>query len=148
MQPVPHNLAPQLDAAADQCAHDEVLVLEPLAAQPNATSAPIAAAAPIAAPPVAAAPHDCFGDSASSSDDDAMDDTLRFVKGSATQGDVHEFAYEMLRLIRGGRKASYRLPEQIQAWAARCDKGTDKKIQEAITDGFAAAQLEGGRDSL
>ena len=68
-------------------------------------------AAPTAALPVGAAPHDRFGDSASSSDDVPMEDTLQFVKGSATQGDVHVFAYEMLRLIRGGRKAAYRLTE-------------------------------------
>jgi len=37
------------------------------------------------APQLAAAVHDCFGDSASSSSDEAhMDDTLSFVKGSAT----------------------------------------------------------------
>jgi hypothetical protein len=65
---------------------------------------------PPPAPLLAAVVHDCFEDSASSSGDDAtMDDDLSFVKGSATHGDVHDFAYKMLRLIRGGRKASYRL---------------------------------------
>ena len=71
--------------------------------------------------------HDCFEDSASSSPSDAtMDDDLSLVKGSATHGDVHEFSYRMLRLIRGGHKASYRLHDQLQAWAARCDKTTDR----------------------
>ena len=44
--------------------------------------------APPPAPLIAAAVHDCFGDSASSSSGDApMNDTLSFVKGSATHGD-------------------------------------------------------------
>jgi hypothetical protein len=80
--------------------------------------------------------HDRFGDSASSDDDIAMEDTLSFVKGSATHGDVHKFAYDMLRLIRGGRKAAYRLQDQLQAWASRCDKTTYRKIQDALTAGF------------
>ena len=42
----------------------------------------------------------------------------------------------MLRLIRGGRKAVYRLPDQLQAWAARCDKTTDATIQRAISRDF------------
>jgi hypothetical protein len=83
---------------------------------------------------LAAAVRDRFEDSASS--DDVMDDDLSFVKGSATHGDVHEFAYRMLRLIRGGRKAAYRLQDQLQAWAARCDKTTDRAVQEAIATGF------------
>ena len=91
---------------------------------------------PLPAPLIAAAEHDRFGDSASSSDDAVMDDKLSFVKGSATQGDVHKFAYEMLKLIRGGRKAAYRLPNQLQAWAARCDKTTDRAVQVAIATGF------------
>ena len=36
------------------------------------------------APLIAAALYDCFGDSASSDDDEPMDDDLSFVKGSAT----------------------------------------------------------------
>ena len=105
---------------------------EPYAAAAEANPPP---ASP--APLLAAAVHDCFGDSASSSSDEAhMDDTLSFVKGSATHGDVHKFAYDMLRLIRGGRKASYRLTDQLQAWAARCDKTTDRTIQITITTGF------------
>ena len=52
--------------------------------------------APPPAPLIAVAAHDCFGDSASSSDDDGpMDDDLSFVKGSATHGDVHDFAYNL-----------------------------------------------------
>ena len=57
--------------------------------------------------------HDRFGDSAPSGEDSAMGEDLSFVKGSATHGDVHKFAYDMLRLIRGRRKASYRLPDQL-----------------------------------
>ena len=67
------------------------------------------AAPPPAQPVDPSSLHDRFGDSASSDDDIAMEDTLSFAKGSATLGDVHKFAYDMLRLIRGGRKASYRL---------------------------------------
>ena len=101
--------------------------------------------APPPAPLIAVAAHDCFGDSASSSDDDGpMDDDLSFVKGSATHGDVHDFAYKMLKLIRGGRKASYRLQDQVQAWAARCDKTTDRAVQNALTAGFALAAGGGG----
>ena len=88
--------------------------------------------------------HDCFGDSASSDDDEPMDDDLSFVKGSATHGDVHDFSYRMLRLIRGGRKAAYRLQDQLQAWAARCDKTTDRAVQTAISDGFSLALMGGG----
>ena len=73
-----------------------------------------------------------------------MDDDLSFVKGSATHGDVHDFAYKMLRLIRGGRKAAYRLQDQLQAWAARCDKTTDRAIQTAIASGFRLAADGGG----
>ena len=94
---------------------------------------------PLPAPLIAAAIHDCFGDSASSDDDAAMDDDLSFIKGSATHGDVHDFSYKMLKLIRGGRKASYRLQDQLQAWAARCDKTTDRAIQTAIAAGFSLA---------
>ena len=145
MQPVAQDLAPHtLAHDLDQWAHDEVLILAPPDAQPDAAAAPFAAAHPAAAAPHLPQAQVCSDDSGSSSDDDAMDDTLRFVKGSATHGDVHHFSYEMLRLIRGGRKAGYKLPEQIQAWAARCDKGIDKKIQVAIIHGFAAAELEGG----
>ena len=149
MQPVAQDLAPHtLAHDLDQWAHDEVLTLEP-DAQPDAAAAPFAAAHPVAAAPHLPQAQSCSdGDSDSTSDCDAMEDTLRFVKGSATQGDVHHFSYEMLRIIRGGRKAAYKLPEQLQAWAARCDKGTDRKIQVAITDGFSAAQLEGGWCSL
>ena len=50
----------------------------------------------------------------------------------------------MLRLIRGGRKASYRLQDQLQAWAARCGKTTDRAVQTAIADGFALAAGGGG----
>ena len=103
-----------------------------------------AEAAPPPAPLIAAAVHDCFGDSASSDDDLTMDDDLSFVKGSATHGDVHDFAYKMLRLIRGGRKAAYRLQDQLQAWAARCDKTTDRAIQTAIASGFRLAADGGG----
>ena len=100
---------------------------------------------PPPAPLIAAAVHDCFEDSASSSDDDAtMDDDLSFVKGSATHGDVHDFSYRMLRLIRGGRKAAYRLPDQLQAWAVRCDKTTDRAVQTAIATGFVLAVGGGG----
>jgi hypothetical protein len=49
---------------------------------------------------------------------------------------VRKFAYDMLRLIRGGRKASYRLLDQLQAWASRCDKTTYRTIQDALTAGF------------
>ena len=73
-----------------------------------------------------------------------MDDDISFVKGSATQGDVHDFAYKMLRLIRGGRKAAYRLPDQLKAWAARCDKTTDRAAQTAIATGFARPLGGGG----
>jgi hypothetical protein len=101
-----------------------------------------AEAAPPPAPVLAAAVRDRFEDSASS--DDVMDDDLSFVKGSATHGDVHEFAYRMLRLIRGGRKAAYRLQDQLQAWAARCDKTTDRAVQEAIATGFVLDAGGGG----
>ena len=100
-------------------------------------------AQPLPAPLIAAALHDCFGDSASSDDDAAMDDDLSFVKGSATHGDVHDFSYKMLRLIRGGRKASYRLHDQLQAWAARCDKTTDAIVQRAISHGFTTTPIGG-----
>ena len=101
--------------------------------------------APPPAPLIAAAVHDCFGDSASSSDDDEpMDDDLSFVKDSATHGDVHDFSYRMLKLIRGGRKASHRLQDQLQAWAARCDKTTDRAVQEAIATGFLLPAAGGG----
>jgi hypothetical protein len=93
---------------------------------------------------IAAALHDCFGDSASSDDDEPMDDDLSFVKGSATR-DVHDFAYKMLRFIRGGRKAAYRLPDQLQAWVAWCDKTTDRAVQTAIATGFVLA-VGGGHD--
>jgi hypothetical protein len=73
-----------------------------------------------------------------------MDDDLSFVKGSATHGDVHDFCYRMLRLIRGGHKAAYRLQDQQQAWAARCDKTTDRAIQTAIAAGFSLAAGGGG----
>ena len=106
-----------------------------------------AEAAPPPAPLIAAAVHDCFGDSASSDDDLTMDDDLSFVKGSATHGDVHDFAYKMLRLIRGGRKAAYRLQDQLQALAARCDKTTDRAMQTAIASGFRLA-ADGGDWSL
>ena len=101
---------------------------------------------PLPAPLIAAAPHDRFGDSASSDDDPVMDDDLSFVKGSATHvhGDVHKFSYEMLRLIRGGRKAAYHLPEQLQAWATRCDKTTDLAVQVAIATDFELP-LAGGK---
>ena len=99
---------------------------------------------PPPAPSIAAALYDCFGDSASSSEDKPMDDDLSFVKGSATHGDVHDFCYRMLRLIRGGRKAPYRLQDQLQAWAARCDRTTDRAIQTAITAGFSLAAGGGG----
>lgn len=107
-------------------------------------------AAAEAAPPPAhtvdhGPPHDRFGDSASSDDDLAMEDTLSFVKGSATHGDVHKFAYDMLRFIRGGRKASYRLQDQLQAWASRCDKTTYRAIQTALTAGFRVPVGGGGR---
>ena len=73
---------------------------EPYDADAAEANPPPASSAPL----VAAAVHDCFGDSASSSSDEAhMDDTLSFVKGSATHGNVHKFAYDMLRLICGGR---------------------------------------------
>ena len=101
-------------------------------------------AQPLPDPLIAAALHDRFGDSASSSDDAPMDDDLSFVKGSATHGDVHDFSYKMLRLIRGGRKASYRLHDQLQAWASRCDKTTDRAVQTAITTGFVLAAGGGG----
>jgi hypothetical protein len=105
-------------------------------------------AQPLPAPLIAAALHDCFGDSASSSDDDRpMDDDLSFVKGSATHGDVHDFSYKMLRLIRGGRKAAYRLPDQLQAWAARCDKTTDRAVQVAIATGFNIPHV-GGSEAI
>ena len=90
---------------------------------------------------LAAAVRDRFEDSASS--DDVMDDDLSFVKGSATHGDVHEFAYRMLRLIRGGRKAAYRLQDQLQAWAARCDKTTDRAVQ-TLSPPASFSLLEGG----
>ena len=61
-----------------------------------------------------------------------------------THGDVHDFAYKMLKLIRGGRKASYRLQDQLQAWAARCDKTTDRAIQTVIASGFRLAADGGG----
>ena len=102
---VPFNLdgAPQDLEAVHIHFNDLGEPYDPAAAEGAPPPAPLA-------PLIAAAVHDCFGDSASSSSDDAhMDDDLSFVKGSATHGDVHEFAYEMLRLIRGGRKASYRL---------------------------------------
>ena len=74
-----------------------------------------------------------------------MDDDLSFVKGSATtHGDVHDFSYKMLKLIRGGRKRAYRLPDQLQAWAARCDKTTDRAVQTAIATGFVLAAGGGG----
>ena len=98
----------------------------------NDLGEPYDLARPLPAPLIAAAEHDRFGDSASSDDDAIMDDDLSFIKGSATHGDVHEFSYKMLRLIRGGRKAAYRLPNQLQAWAARCDKTTDRAVQVAI----------------
>ena len=84
--------------------------LGPIHVRSNDLGEPYDAAAaevnPSPAPLLAAAVHDCFGDSASSSSDEAhMDDTL-------SHGDVHKFAYDMLRLIRGGRKASYRLADQ------------------------------------
>ena len=101
-------------------------------------------AQPLPDPLIAAALHDRFGDSASSSDDAPMDDDLSFVKGSATHGDVHDFSYKMLRLIRGGRKASYRLHDQLQAWASRCDKTTDRAVQTAIATGFVLAAGGGG----
>ena len=85
--------------------------------------------------------HDRLGDSASDDDDAPMDDDLSFVKGSATHGDVHDFSYRMLRLIRGGRKASYRLHDQLQAWVARCDKTTDAIIQRAISHGFRTSPI-------
>ena len=88
--------------------------------------------------------HDRFGDSASSSDDAPMDDDLSFVKGSATHGDVHDFCYKMLRLIRGGQKAAYRLPDQLQAWSPRCDKITDRTVQAAIAEGFIIPLGGGG----
>ena len=86
---------------------------------------------PPPAPLIAAAVHDCFGDSTSDDDDEPMDDDLTFVKGCATHGDVHDFACRMLQFIRGGRKAAYRLPDQLQpeAWAARCDKTTQRVCQ-------------------
>jgi hypothetical protein len=89
--------------------------------------------------------HDCFGDSASS-DDEPMDELndLSFVKGSATHGDVHDFCYKMLKLIRGGRKAACRLQDQMQAWAAQCDKTTDRAVQVAIARGLASTFLMGG----
>jgi hypothetical protein len=73
-----------------------------------------------------------------------MDDDLSFVKGSVTHGDVHAFAYKMLHLIRGGRKAAYRLQDQLQAWAARCDKTTDRAVQDAIATGFVLDVGGGG----
>jgi hypothetical protein len=88
--------------------------------------------------------HDCFGDSASSSGDEPMDDNLSFVNGSATHGDVHDFCYRMLRLIRGGRKAAYRLQDQLQAWAARCDKTTDRVIPPPNPPGVPHAPGGGG----
>ena len=105
-----------------------------------------AEAAPPPAPLIAAAVHDRFEDSASSDDGIAMDDDLSFVNGSATHGGVHAFAYKMLRLIHGGRKATYRLQDQLQAWAARCDKTTDRAVQDAIATGFVLAA--GGRGWL
>jgi hypothetical protein len=101
-----------------------------------------AEAAPPPTPLIATAVHDRFEDSPSS--DDVMDDDLSFVKGSATHGDVHAFAYEMLHLIHGGRKAAYRLQDQLQAWAARCDKTTDRAIQAAIASGFCLVADGGG----
>ena len=101
-------------------------------------------AQPLPAPLIAAALHDCFSGSASSDDDELMDDDLSFVKGSATHGDVHNFSYRMLRLIRGGRKAAYKLSDQLQAWAARCGKTTDATIQRAISHGFRATPIGGG----
>ena len=58
----------------------------------------------------------------------------------------------MLKLIRGGRKAAYRLPGQLQAWAARCDKTTDRAVQTVIATGFVLAArggewLQGGDTS-
>ena len=57
----------------------------------------------------------------------------------SSRAPLHEFAYRMLRLIRGGRKAAYRLQDQLQAWAARCDKTTDRAVQDAIATGFVLA---------
>ena len=73
-----------------------------------------------------------------------MDDDLSFVKGSATHGDVHDFSYRKLRLIRGGRNAAYRLQDQLQAWAAWCDKTTDLATQTAFTAGFSLSAGEAG----
>ena len=54
--------------------------LEPVHIHFNELGEPIGHVTPIAAPiaalPVATVPHDCFGDSASSSDDEPMDDDL------------------------------------------------------------------------
>ena len=57
---------------------------------------------------------------------------------------MHDFSYRMLRLIRGDRKAAYRLQDQLQAWVARCDKTTDRAIRTAITAGFSLAAGGGG----
>ena len=69
-----------------------------------------------------------MGDSDSSDGDAAMDDDLSFIKCSATHGDVHEFSYKMPKLIRGGHKAAYTLSDQLQAWAARCDKTSARTV--------------------
>ena len=100
--------------------------------EPHDPTAPEGQAQPPASL-ISAALHDCFGNSASDDDDEPMDDDLSFVKG-----DVHDFSYRMLKLIRGGRKAAYRLPDQLQAWAARCDKTTD-----AISCGFRTTPIGG-----
>ena len=103
----------------------------------NELGAPYDPAAPEDIEPPAARPlHDRWGDCASSSDCDMETDSLQFIRGSATHGDVHDFSYAMTRLIRGGRKASYSLHDQLQAWSAHCDKSTDREIQVAIAEGF------------
>ena len=102
----------------------------------NELGEPYDPAAPEDIEPPAARPHDRWGDCASSSDCDMETDSLQFVRGSAIHGDVHDFSYAMTRLIRGGRKASYSLHDQLQAWSAHCDKTTDMQIQVAIAEGF------------
>ena len=104
-----HGAANQVPFSLDNAPPD----LGPVHIHFNELGEPIEHATPIAAPiaalPVAAVSHDCFDDRAPSSDGEPMGDDIQFVKGSATHGDVHDFCYRMLRMIRGGRNASYPL---------------------------------------
>ena len=76
-----------------------------------------------------------FDDLSSDSDTEMQatsDDSLAFVKGSTTQGNVHVFIQKMIRFIRGSRAASYDLVRQVQSIASRCDDVTYDKIQMQI----------------